>query len=200
MASTAGRVAARPNRAQFSTDRPVSLLSPTRRAADLSNHRGLFTVRLERSGGMPAATKTLESPTLRPERLRVGPTDRPKRGLHRYCSGCAHETEHVSWTAEGLGSIPSIRWPAAEPAIGTTTCLNCGQWRAAGSQPRLSAWSSWPRSRMSTRRLPDTLHSAETADDWVSETRAENEGMPPKREPPRPRRRARLRRVHAGRA
>jgi hypothetical protein len=199
MASTPDRVAAGPNRAQFSTDRPVSLLSPTRRAADLSDHRGLFTVRLERSSGMPAATRTLESPAVRPERLRVGPTDRPKRGLHRYCSGCARETEHVAWTAEGLGSIPLIRWPTAEPVIGITTCLNCGQWRAASSQPRLSAWSRWPRSRTSTRRLPDAVDSADTADDWASETRAENEGMPPKREPPRTRRRARLRRVHAGR-
>ena len=200
MASTPNRVAARPNRAQFSTDRPVSLLSATRRAADLSDYRGLFTVRLERSDAMPAATKTLESSAVRPERARVGPTDRPKTGLHRFCSGCAHETEHVAWTAEGLGSIPSIRWPVAEPAIGTTTCLNCGQWRPASSQPQLPTWSSWPRSRTSTRRLPDALDSADTADDWASEIRAENEGMPPRREPSRPRRRARLRRVLAGRA
>jgi hypothetical protein len=31
----------------------------------------------------------------------------------------------------GRGSIPSIRWPSTEPAIGTTVCLNCGQCRAA---------------------------------------------------------------------
>jgi hypothetical protein len=181
-------------------DRSVSVLSRTRRAADLFDSPGLFTLRLERSSAMLAATKRLESPAMRPKRARLGPTDRPKR-LHRYCSGCTHETEHVPWTADGLGSIPSIRWPTAEPATtGTTTCLNCGQWRAASSEARLPAWSSWPRSRITARHLADAVDSADAADDWVSETRAENEGTPPRREPPRTRRSPRLRRVRAGRA
>jgi hypothetical protein len=182
------------------SDRSVSVLSRTRRAADLFDSPRLFTVRLERSSAMPAATKRLESPAMRPKRARLGPTDGPKSGLHRYCSGCAHETEHVAWTADGLGSIPAIRWPTAVPAIGTTTCLNCGQWRAASSEARLPAWSSWPRSRIAARHLADAVDSADAADDWVSETRAENEGMPPKRESPRTRRSNRLRRVRAGRA
>jgi hypothetical protein len=155
---------------------------------------GLFTIQLGRSSAVPAAAKALE-PTVRPVPARVAPTDRPKSGLHRYCSGCAHETEHVAWTADGLGSIPAIRWPTAVPAIGTTTCLNCGQWRAASSQALLPGWSSWPRSRIATRRLAVAVESADTADDWVSEAAAENEGMPPRREP-RPLRRSSLRLRH----
>jgi hypothetical protein len=132
--------------------------------------------------------KTLQPRALRPGLGRVAPTDRHKSGLHRHCSGCARETEHVAWTADGRGSIPSIWWPTAEPAAGTTICLNCGQWRAASFQPRPPAWSSWPRTRVATTSLALAAHSADTADDWVSETAAENEGMPQKREPRRPRR------------
>jgi hypothetical protein len=163
----------------------------------LFDHRGLFSIRLDRPSAMAAAAKTVKSAGRPPGRGRVGPTDPPKSGLHRYCSGCAHETEHVAWTADGRRSTPSIRWPTAEPASGTTICLNCGQWRAASYQPRLPEWSSWPRSRIATRSVADAVGSADTADDCTAQTRAENEGMPPRREPPRTRRRARLRRIRA---
>ena len=42
------------------------------------------------------------------------------------------ETEHVLTTAEGQGSIASIRWRGFDPGRDTTTCLSCGQWRALG--------------------------------------------------------------------
>jgi hypothetical protein len=119
---------------------------------------GLFMVRGNKPKMVPAAEEGLAS--LAHERLgaaRTKPTARQKSGFHRYCSGCAQETEHVAWVRDGRASIPSIRWPAAEPASGTTICLNCGQWRAAAS--------------------------ARAADDAISETAAENEGMPPNREP-----------------
>ena len=173
----------------------MSVSPLTRRAVDLYDHPGLFVVRLERPSGMPAVVTTLE-PARPRGRTRVAPTDGHKSGLNRYCSGCAHETEHVAWAREGRGSIPSIRWPAAELPSGTTICLNCGQWRAATSRPRPPAWSRWPRRRVTTRSLADAVDSAAEANDWVSETAAENEGMPPRREPRRPRRSsARLRRV-----
>jgi hypothetical protein len=86
-------------------------------------------VRLDGARAVPATANTLERPARRAERARAAPTDRHKRGLYRYCSGCARETEHIGSAQGGRGSIPSIRWPAAEPAAGTTTCMNCGQWR-----------------------------------------------------------------------
>jgi hypothetical protein len=175
----------------------MSALPVTRSAVDVFDNAGLFIVVLNRSRAMSAPAKTLDSRAVSPGRARVAPTDRHKGGLHRYCSGCAHETEHVS-ASGGQGSIPSIRWPTSEPADGTTICVSCGQWRAAGSQPRPPAWSSWPRSRIGTRSLAVAAGSADTTDDAVSETAAENEGMPPKREP-RPLRRSstRLRRLRA---
>ena len=57
---------------------------------------------------------------------------RSSAGIRRYCSGCSRETEHVLTTAEGRGSLASIRWRGFEPGRDTTTCLNCGQWRALG--------------------------------------------------------------------
>ena len=177
----------------------MSVLPLTHGAVDLSDHPGLFMVPLDRPRTLPAAAKTVQPPALRPGSGRVAPTDRHKSGLHRHCSSCARETEHVAWSADGRGSIPSIRWPTAEPAAGTTICLNCGQWRAASSRPRLPAWSSWPRSRVTTPSVAVAATSADTADDWASETAAENEGMPPKREPRRLRRSsARLTRPRAG--
>ena len=176
----------------------MSALPVTRRAVDVFDHPGLFMVPLVRPRAMSVAAKTHEPPAMRPGRARVAPTDRHKGGLHRYCSGCAQETEHVVWAADGRGSIPSIRWPSTEPAIGITICLTCGQWRAASRQPRPPAWSSWPRSRIATPSLAVAADSTDIADDWDSETAAENEGMPPKREPRRTRRSsARLRRVRA---
>jgi hypothetical protein len=180
-----------------STPRPVSPLPVTRRAVDPFDHPGLFMVPPDRPRAMSAAAKTYEPPAMRLRRARVAPTDRHKGGLHRYCSGCAQETEHVACAADGRGSIPSIRWPTTQPAIGTTICLNCGQWRAESPQPRPPAWSSWPRSRIATPSLAVAADSADTAD-WVFETAAENEGMPPRREPRRLRRsNARLRRAGA---
>jgi hypothetical protein len=175
----------------------MSVLPSTRRAVVSFDHPGLFMVRLERRSAMPAAAKTLEPLGRPPERARVAPTDRQRGGLHRYCSGCAHETEHVAWAGDGRGGVRSIRWPAADPASGSTICLSCGQWRAATSQPSLPAWSRWPRKLIAIRDLEITTDSARAPADWVSETAAENEGMPPKRELPTGRRSARVRRVPA---
>jgi hypothetical protein len=176
----------------------MSALPVTRRAVDVFDHSGLFLVPLDRPRAISAAANTPEPPAMPPGRARVEPNDPQKSGLHRYCSGCAHETEHVAWAADGPGSIPSIRWPSSEPAIGTTICLNCGQGRAASAQPRPPAWSSWPRGRIATPSLAVAADSTNRADAWVSETAAENEGMPPRREPRRPRRSgARLRRARA---
>jgi len=169
----------------------------TRRAVESFDHPGLFMVRLDWPRAMPAAAKTLDPLALkRPGRGRVAPTDRHEGGLHRHCSGCARETEHVAWSRDGRPSIPSIRWPAAEPAGGTTICLNCGQWRAASSQPSPPAWSSWPRKLIAMRHLA-TADSTRATADGVSEAAAENEGMLPKREPPSVRRSARVRRIPA---
>jgi hypothetical protein len=189
---------ARFGRRSPSTRRPVTALPVTRIAVDAFDHPGLFLVPLDRPRAMSAAAKTREPSAMRPGRERVTPTDQHKSGLHRYCSGCAQETEHVVWAAEGRGSTTSIRWPTTEPAIGTTICLNCGQWRAASPQPRPPAWSSWPKSRIVTPSLAVAADSAGTADDSDSETAAENEGMPPRREPRRLRRsNTRLRRARA---
>ena len=175
----------------------MSALPATRRAVEMFEHPGLFMVPLDRRA-MSAAAKTHEPPALRPAGTDDLPADRHKSRLHRYCSGCAQETEHVAWTADGHGSTPSIRWATTEPAIGTTICLNCGQWRAASPQPRPPAWSSWPRRRIATPSLTVAADSTASADDWASQTAAENEGMPPRREPRGPRRsNARLRRARA---
>jgi hypothetical protein len=178
-----------------STREPMRVLPLTRRVVDSFDHPGLFVVPLDRPRAMSAAAKTHEPPAMRPGRGRVAPPDRHKSGLRRYCSGCAQETEHVAWAADGRGSIPEIRWSTSEPATGTTICLNCGQWRAATSRPSPPLWSSWPRSRIATPSLA-VADSTDTTEDWDSENSAENEGMPPKREPRRPRRSgARLRGV-----
>jgi hypothetical protein len=161
----------------------VSALPDTPAAVDAFDHPGMFMVPLDRPRARPAAAKTLEPPALPLARARVAATDRQKGGLHRYCSGCAQETAHVVSTRDGPGSLPSIRQPAAEPARGTTICLNCGQWRAGGSQPRPPAWSTWPRSRIASRSLAVAPDSPDTADDWVSEAAAESEGMPPRPDP-----------------
>ena len=166
----------------------------TRRAVEVFDHPGLFMVPLDQPRAMPATAKAVKPPAVPLGRARVAPTDRHKSGLRRYCAGCAHETEHVALAANGRGSTPSIRWPSSEPAIGTTICLNCGQWRGGSSRPNPPAWSSWPRKPIATRRLAVATDSADSADDWISEATAENEGMPPRREPRRLRRRsARLR-------
>jgi hypothetical protein len=187
MADATGAPAPCPNRARFARSRAgarrgrnpaparrascctptssanVSALPLTRGAVDLFDHPRLFMVPLDRPRTMPAAAKTLAPPAMRRGRARVAPSARYQAGLHRYCSGCAHETEHVVWTADGRGSIPSIRWPTTEPAIGTTICLGCGQWRAASHRPSPPAWSSWPRSLIARRTLVLAVDSADTA-------------------------------------
>jgi hypothetical protein len=161
------------------------------------DHAGLFMVPLHRSQAKSAATNAVKTPARRPGRGRVGPTKRHESGLHRYCLGCARETEHVLSTRDGRASIPSIRWPAPEPASGTTICLECGQWRALSSRPTLRAWSEWPRTPIATRRLAETVATAHAGDDALSEAAAENEGMPPKHEGMPPKREPRLRRGSA---
>jgi hypothetical protein len=163
----------------------LSALPVARGAVDAFDHAGLFMVPLDRPRANSAAAKRHELPAMRPGRARVAPIARHKRGLHRYCSGCAKETAHVAWAADGRGSIPSIRWPSNKPASNTTMCLNCGQWRAASPEPSPPAWSIWPRTPTATRTLAVAPDSTDTADDWVSETAAENEGMPPRRQPRR---------------
>ncbi len=141
----------------------------TRRAVDLFDQPGLFMVRLDQPKVVPAVEERLVSLAhVRPGPLRVKPIPRQKSGLHRYCSGCAQETEHVAWSRDGRASVPSIRWPAAEPAGGTTICLTCGQWRAATSQPSPPAWSGWPRRLIAMRNLAITADS----------TRATADGFP----------------------
>ena len=106
----------------------------TRRAVDAFDHPGLFMVRLGQPKAVAAVTKTV-APLAHEERRAPGvrPIPRQKSGLRRHCSGCAQETEHLTWSHDGRASIPSIRWPAAEAARGTTICLDCGQWRAAAA-------------------------------------------------------------------
>jgi hypothetical protein len=148
----------------------------------LVDHPGLFKVRLDQPKAMTTAAKTLVPLTHeRHGRARAGPTLQRKSGLHRYCSGCTHETEHVAWSGDGQASIPTIRWPAAEPAGGVTICVDCGQWRAAAFQASAPAWSSWPRTPIARR----SRAIAPDSDDGLSETAAENEGMPPRLEPSR---------------
>src|SRR6266508_5277527 len=126
----------------------------TRRAVDLFDQPGLFMVRLDQPKVVPAVEERLVSLAhAEPQPLRVKPIPLQKSGLHRYCSGCAQETEHVAWSRDERASVPSIRWPAAEPAGGTAISLTCGQWRAAASQPSPPAWSSWPRKLIAMRHL-----------------------------------------------
>jgi hypothetical protein len=138
---------------------------------------GLFEIRLGRRG--PAAPA--QNPEFPPARAESPFRQARERGLHRYCCGCARETEHVLSQEGGGTSIPAIRWPAVKPASGTTICVDCGQWRAAASRPDGIAWSSWQR----------TPAGAVVAliEEGPLESAAENEGMPPLREPPRLRRR-----------
>jgi hypothetical protein len=65
--------------------------------------------------------------------------------LRRFCSGCSRETEHGAWGGGGRATIPTIRWPGPGPAVGTTICLDCGQWRAVASRPVPPASSTWSK-------------------------------------------------------
>jgi hypothetical protein len=105
-----------------------------------------------------------------------------ERGLHRYCSGCSRETEHVL-CSDGA-STPAIRRPAAEAASGTTICVDCGQWRSPASRPDATAWSFWPRT---PAEAGGVLSVSKPVDEGQLETAAESEGMPPLRAPSRSR-------------
>jgi hypothetical protein len=98
---------------------------------------GLFEIRLgERS---TAAPQKVEFPARAESPFRQA-AESPfrqaeQRGLHRHCSGCARETEHVLFREGDGAGLPAIRWPAVKAASGTTICVDCGQWRAAARQP-----------------------------------------------------------------
>lgn len=139
-----------------STRQPVNVLPLTRRVVDSFDQPGLFMVPLDEPRAMSVAAKNHDL-AMRPRRGQVASPDRHKSGLRRYCTGCAQETEHVARAADEQGGIPEIRWPTTEPAIGTTICLTCGQWRAATSRPTLPLWSSWPREAGPPRRVSPSL-------------------------------------------
>jgi hypothetical protein len=100
--------------------------------------------------------------------------------LHRYCSGCSQETEHV--LCSDVANTPAIRRPAAEAASGTTVCVDCGQWRSPASRPDATAWSFWPRA---PAEAGGVLSVSKAVDEGPLESAAENEGMPPLRAPSR---------------
>jgi hypothetical protein len=116
-------------------------------AIEPSNESGLFRVRFGRPH-TSLATRQRRRASLpeRPAPARV-PLSRTRVGkaLRRYCSGCARETEHVIWPRREPASIPSIRWPVAEPAANSTMCQDCGQLRVAACRLPPPAWSDWPR-------------------------------------------------------
>lgn len=100
---------------------------------------GLFKIRIDKRGATPAADAGLPS-----ARLAKPPFRQAKEGaLHRYCCGCSRETEHVLCRGGDEANIPAIRWPAAEPAAGTTICADCGQWRTATSRPSARRQPAW---------------------------------------------------------
>ena len=105
-----------------------------------------------------------------------------KRGLHRYCSGCAQETEHVLCQSDDGPSIPAIRWPAAKAASGTTMCVDCGAVARRGVETDRSGLVvlAPPAGREGAK--PD---SPTPVQDGPLESAAENEGMPPLRAPTR---------------
>jgi hypothetical protein len=152
-------------------------------------HPGLFMVQLNRRTATHGAE---EVATVFAGQHRVrAPADSNRgqaidRTLHRYCSGCSRETDHLTWAGGGRSTIPSIQRPAAEPASDSTICLVCGQLRAPASRPSPLAWSSWPRKspELSERgnRPPTELGAAVAFDDGASEAAAENEGVPSKPE------------------
>src|SRR5438093_8131578 len=134
----------------------------TRRVVGIFDMPGLFVVGLDRPRVMRPAGKILEPIGHK----RLGRA-RERRGLNRYCSGCAHETEHVAWSTDGKASIPTIRWPGGEPPSNTTICVDCGQWRAASVQLRLSTWSSWPREPIAMHARVIPAAATRSADAWA---------------------------------
>jgi len=98
---------------------------------------GLFEIRL---GGTPAAAAEQSAGRAEPPFRQAD-----ESGLHRYCSGCSRETEHVLCRSTEGSKLPAIRRPAVEAVSGTTMCVECGQWRSPASRPNSPAWSFWPR-------------------------------------------------------
>jgi hypothetical protein len=159
------------------------------RTVQWPGHQGLFVVQLNRrtaTHGAEEVTAVHAHPHPARGRAESNLGQAMERARHRYCSGCSRETEHVPWTGGGRSTIPSIQRPTAEPASGTTTCLDCGQLRPPASRPSPLAWSSWPRESRELseygNRAPAELESAIASDDGASEAAAENEGMPAKPE------------------
>jgi hypothetical protein len=149
---------------------------------------GLFEIRL---GGKPAAVAAQNGELPSARRLEQPYRQASERGLHRYCSGCSQETEHVLCRSRDGANITAIRWPAAEPASGTTMCVDCGQWRTAASRPSAPAWSFWPRLPAEAGAVLSLSkpEPAKPVHEAPLESAAENEGMPPLRDPTRLRRR-----------
>lgn len=98
---------------------------------------GLFKIHLD---GTAAAAGEQSARRAEPPFRQAG-----ESGLHRYCSGCSQETEHVLCQSAEGASLPAIRMPAAEAVSGTTMCVDCGQWRSPASRPNSPALSFWPR-------------------------------------------------------
>ena len=131
---------------------------------------GLFEIRLgaQNGNGDHQTVRHVEPPF----------READERGLHRYCSGCSRETEHV--LCDAGPKTPAIRRPTVEPATGTTMCVDCGQWRSPALRPNASDWSFWPRTPVEAGRA---LRVSKPADEGPLESAAENEGMPPLRIP-----------------
>jgi hypothetical protein len=133
---------------------------------------GLFEIRLgAQNGNGDHQTARYVEPPFR---------EAGERGLHRYCSGCSQETEHV--LCDDGPKTPGIRRPTVEPGPGTTMCVDCGQWRSPASRPDASDWSFLPRTPLEAGRA---LRVSKPADEGLLESAAENEGMPPLRIPSR---------------
>jgi len=98
---------------------------------------GLFEIRL---GGTPTAAAEQSAGRAEPPFRQAD-----ESGLHRYCSGCSQETEHVLCRSTEGSKLPAIRRPAVVAVSGTTMCVECGQWRSPASRPNSPAWSFWPR-------------------------------------------------------
>ena len=165
----------RPLAALSETPQPVSDLPVTPRAVDAFDHRRLFLIPLDRPRSSFAAGKPPKPPTVR---ARGVATRRQNGEGHRYCSGCAQDTEHVVSARGGPGRIPSIRWPADAPVGGTTICVNCGEPRAAGARGRPPSWSAWPRARTAPRHPAAAPRWRDASSDRDLEAAPENEGMP----------------------
>jgi hypothetical protein len=133
---------------------------------------GLFEIRL---GGRTEAAAEQAARRVEPPFRQAG-----ERGLHRFCSGCSRETEHVL-CSDGANT-PAIRRPTAEAASGTTMCVDCGQWRSPASRPNAPVWSFWPRAPAG---VDEVLSISKPAREGPLESAAENEGMPPLRAPSR---------------